>query len=184
VGDFGFGRFFFSFCNPFSFFILKKLNYEFSFVFLEFFFASIFRLIFLFFFYFFFFIYRGIFFFIVRSDAFYFIYFIFYFFYCFFRDLYIIYFFFKLFYHLKRIFIFWIQFFNGFFIFQFLFFNENLEEMFLTFKYAGRNDFFMQIQFIDEYDMTYVTEYMDVDFYMDNHFFAFQFSPFLDIDML
>lgn len=43
----------------------------------------------------------------------------------------------------------------------------------------------MHIQNIDEADMYYIINEMDVDFYTnENHFIAFQFSPFLDIDML
>lgn len=43
----------------------------------------------------------------------------------------------------------------------------------------------MQVQNIDEADMYVIVNELDVDFYAnENHFFAFQFSPFLDIDML
>ena len=43
----------------------------------------------------------------------------------------------------------------------------------------------MHIQDIDEVDMNIVIEDIEVDLYQgDNHFYTFQFSPFLDIDML
>lgn len=43
----------------------------------------------------------------------------------------------------------------------------------------------MQIQNIDEVDMFNIFSFADVDLYgKENHFFAFQFSPFFDIDML
>jgi hypothetical protein len=60
--DYGLGRFFLFFSNPFSYFVLKKVNNEFSYVFLEFFLVSLIRLVFLTVFYFVFFIFRGIFF--------------------------------------------------------------------------------------------------------------------------
>jgi len=70
--DVSFGRYFYSFCNPFSNFVLKHLTYEFYYYFLEYFFVSVFRIIFLCLFYFAFFIFRGIFFFLLRTDILYF----------------------------------------------------------------------------------------------------------------
>lgn len=43
----------------------------------------------------------------------------------------------------------------------------------------------MQVQNIDEFDLYFIINELDVDFYVgENHFLAFQFSPYLDIDML
>lgn len=65
--DVSFGRYFYSFCNPFSNFVLKHLTYEFYYYFLEYFFVSVFRIIFLLLFYFAFFIFRGVFFFFIKN---------------------------------------------------------------------------------------------------------------------
>jgi hypothetical protein len=61
--DLSLGHMFYFFSKPIPFFLFKHINYEFYYIFLEYFFATLFRLLFLFFYYFCFFIYRGFFFF-------------------------------------------------------------------------------------------------------------------------
>jgi hypothetical protein len=136
--DYGLGRFFYSYFNPFSFYIYKRLNNEFIYSFLEFFFITMLRVLFLFLFFFFFFFLRSLFLLCLRSEFFYYLFFFFLFIFSFFKILGFIYIFSKFFFYWKRIYVFWLQFFNSFIVVQFLLFNDQLEEMFYTFKYSGR----------------------------------------------
>lgn len=185
--DVGFGRYFYSFCNPFSNFVLKHLTYEFYYYFLEYFFVSIFRIIFLCLFYFTFFIFRGIFHFLLRTDILYFLIFFWFFIFFMFRDLQIFYFISKLLFQMRRSYVFWKQFLFSVPFIQLLLNDEDEQEMFWNFKFAGRDDFYTHILGLDEED--FIEAYREGNFsYLDPHednlFDAFRFSPYLDLEML
>ena len=107
--DYGLGRFFYSYFNPFSFYIYKRLNNEFIYSFLEFFFITMLRVLFLFLFFFFFFFY------------------VVYFCYVYVVNFFIIYFFFScLFFLFLKFWVLFIYFLNFFFIENvFMFFDFN-----------------------------------------------------------